>query len=89
MDELDNWIWELEIWKCVTDLEVAKQGPAIYLSLPENICHDCADIAVKDLSTDGGMDPLVRKLRDLFAKDIDHLAFTAYEDSKLFKDHWK
>ena len=48
VDELDNWFRELEKWQCVTDLEVAKQGPAIYLSLSEKISHDCVDNAVKD-----------------------------------------
>ena len=32
-DEFDNWLREIELWQCITDLDIKKQGPAIYLSL--------------------------------------------------------
>ena len=28
--DFETWVKEVEIWQCVTDLEVKKQGPAIY-----------------------------------------------------------
>ena len=32
-DDFNSWLHEIEVWKCVTDLDKKKQGPMIYLSL--------------------------------------------------------
>ena len=32
-DDFNSWLYEIEVWKCVTDLDKKKQGPMIYLSL--------------------------------------------------------
>ena len=40
VDNIDSWLHDLQIWKCVTDLEKKQQGPIIYLSLPDKIWND-------------------------------------------------
>ena len=37
VDNIDVWLREIELWKCVTELDTKQQGSAIYLSLPCNI----------------------------------------------------
>ena len=76
---------ETEIWQCLTDLEVKKQGPAIYLSLDEKIRKTCSDIKVKDLNSEGGVDILINKLEALFAKDSNQAAYLAYDKFETFK----
>ena len=39
--EIEEWLRELEIWQCVTDLEKKKQGPVMYLSLTDKIRKNC------------------------------------------------
>ena len=46
MDEIEDWLRELEIWKCVTDIEEKKQGPVVYLTLPDKIRKSCSDIKI-------------------------------------------
>ena len=83
--EFDDWMHETEIWQCLTDLEVKKQGPAIYLSLDEKIRKTCSDIKVKDLNSEGGVDILINKLKVLFAKDSNQAAYLAYDKFETFK----
>ena len=44
VDDFEYWLHETEIWHCLIDLAKKKQGPAIYLSLDENIRKTCCDI---------------------------------------------
>ena len=43
-DESDNWLRKIELWQCITDQDIKKQGPAIYLSLEGQALQHCADI---------------------------------------------
>ena len=55
IDRIEDWLRESEIWQCVTDVEEKKQGPAVYLSLPNKIRKSCSDIKVSDLNKDDGL----------------------------------
>ena len=44
--QIEDWLWELAIWQCVTDLEPEKQGPVVYLPLPDKIHKSCNDVSV-------------------------------------------
>ena len=66
---IEEWLRELEIWQCVTDLEKKKQGAVVYLSLTDKIRKSCNDISVRDLNKDDGLDILVKKIKSLYAKD--------------------
>ena len=50
IDEIEDWLRELEIWQCVTDIEEKKQGLVVYISLPDKIRKSCGDIKVSDLN---------------------------------------
>ena len=69
----------------IEEVHKKKQGPAIYLSLDENIRKTCCDIKVKHLNSDDGVDIVLCKLKSLFAKDINQAAFIAYEKFEMFK----
>ena len=85
IDEIEDWLRELEIWQCVTDIEEKKQEPAVYLLLPDKIRKGCSNIKVSDLNKDDGLTVLITKIKSLHAKDINALAYMAYDQFKNFK----
>ena len=85
IDEIEDWLREIEIWQCVTDIEEKKQGPVVYLSLPDKIRKSCNDISVSDLNKDNGLNTLITKIKTLYAKDINALAYMAYDQFENFK----
>ena len=85
IEEIEEWLGELEIWQCVTDLEKRKQGPVVYLSLTDKIRESCYDISVRDLNKDDGFDALIRKIKSLYLKDTNTLDFLAYDKFENFK----
>ena len=52
IDDFEEWLNEIKIWQCLTDLNKRKQRSAIYLSLDDKIRKMCSDIQVKDLNSD-------------------------------------
>ena len=44
VDIIDTWLHDLQIWKCVTDLEKKQQGPVIYLLLPDKVRNSCTNV---------------------------------------------
>ena len=84
IDEIEDWLREIEIWQCVTDIEEKKQGPVVYLSLPDKIRKSC-NISVSDLNKDNGLNTLITKIKTLYAKDINALAYMAYDQFENFK----
>ena len=77
--DFETWVHEVEIWQCVTDLEVKKQGPAIYLALEGPARQACSNIDMKELRSENGV-----KIKSLFAKDVNQAAFMAYENFENF-----
>ena len=84
MDNIDVWLREIELWKCVTELDDTQQGLAIYLSLPCNIRQACVDISVSSLNSKTGLKILLDKIKSLYAKDIHSLAYMAYDKFESF-----
>ena len=76
---------ELAIWQCVTNLKPKKQGPVVYLSLPDKIRKSCNDVSVQDLNKDDGPNILINKIKSLYAKDMNALGFMAYEKFDNFR----
>ena len=85
IEEIGKWLRESAIWGCVTDIEPKKQGPAVYLSLPDKICKSCNDVSVQDLNKDNGLNVLINKIKSLYAKDMNALAFMAYDKFENFR----
>ena len=73
------------IWKCVTDLEPKKQGPVPCSSLPGKIRKSCNDVSVQDLNKDDGLNVLINKINSWYAKDMNALAFMAYDKFDNFR----
>ena len=85
IDEIEDWLREIEIWQCVTDIEEKKQGPVVHLSLPDKIRKSCNDISVSDLNKDNGLNTLITKIKTIYTKDINALAYMAYYQFENFK----
>ena len=85
IEEIEEWLREIEIWQCVTDLEEKKQGPVVYLSLPDKMRKTCNDISVANLNKEKGLKVLIAKIKSLYAKDRNALAFMAYDRFESFK----
>ena len=85
VNDIDNWLREIELWQCITTLEPEKQAPAIYLSLDDKIRNTCTDIQVRNLNSADGVNILIQKLKALFAKDAHQAAYSAYEEFENFK----
>ena len=52
IEEIEEWLQELAIWRCVTDIDPKKQGPVVYLSLPDKIRKSSNDVSVQALNKD-------------------------------------
>ena len=57
----------------------------VYLSLTDKIRKSCNDLSVRDLNKDDGLDTLIRKIKSLYAKDRNKLAFMTYDKFEDFK----
>ena len=79
VDNIDSWLHDLQLWKCVTDLDKKQQGPVIYLSLPDKISNSCRDVTVSELNKDDGLNLWTNKLEKLHIKDSKASAYLAYE----------
>ena len=67
-----------------TDIPVAKQGAHIYLSLEGNARLCCKSIDPESIKGESGVKTITDKLKSLYAKDEEQLAFQAYEDFESF-----
>ena len=78
--DFEIWVHQVEIWQYVTDLEVKKQGPAIYLALEGPARQACSNVDVKELHTENGVEIIIEKLKSLHAKYVIQAAFMAYDN---------
>lgn len=37
IEEVDSWLYDLEIWQYVTDFDKKQRAPVIYISLSDNV----------------------------------------------------
>ena len=78
-EDFENWLREIKIWQCATELEKKKQGPAIYLSLEGETRKASEGIDVKTLNADDGVDVLTNKLKELYPRDTEQATFITYQ----------
>ena len=81
----EMWLKEIKIWQKFTDLKPSKQGPAIFLTLENRAREAVLELDVDVISSDGGVDDIVKKLDTLFLKDQSQLAYDAYDNFEKFK----
>ena len=84
-DDYDEWAREVKIWQLVTEVDKSKQGALVYLSLQGKARECCKSIAIEELQGAEGIDKLLSKLMELFAKDSEQAAFMAYEKFETYK----
>ena len=84
-NDFDHWKHELEMWQLVTDLDIKKQAPVIYLSLSGKARQACASLNKTQLNADDGVDVLLNKLSELYAKDKDQATYESYENFETFR----
>ena len=53
--DFDQWCFEVEMWKLVTDLKLEKQGPMVFLSLSPKIRQACSVLSNNELKKDDGL----------------------------------
>ena len=81
----EQWLKELEIWQCFTDIPKAKQAPAIFLTLEGKAREAVLELDVANLSCDDGVKNLTTRLDKLYSKDKAQQAYEAYDDFERFK----
>ena len=81
----EEWKKEIQVWRLVTDLAKEKQGHAVLLSLKGRAREAALELEVSELAKETGLDLIITKLDSLFAKDLDQLAYDAYEKFETLK----
>ena len=79
-DQYLEWVNDLKIWQLFTDLEKAKQGPAVYLSLTGRARECIRDLTPEQLSDDNGVQAITDKLDAIFKKDQNTRAYMAFKE---------
>ena len=64
--DFDQWYFEVDLWKLVTELNPEKQGPMVFLSLSPKIRQACSALSKDELKKDDGIDKLIAKLHELY-----------------------
>ena len=75
----EDWKKEIQVWQLITNLPDKKQGPAVLLSLQGKARNLCLEMDMTELTTDKGVEAILKKLDGMFLADIEQQAFDAYE----------
>lgn len=59
IEEVDSWLYDLEICQYVTDFDKKQRAPVIYISLSDNVRNAYRDILVANLDRDNRLDTLI------------------------------
>ena len=74
----DNWASEIDLWLVVTDLKKEKRAPSIVLSLQGRKRDVAREIPLAELNHVDGVQALLAKLKEYFAKSSIDSSFEAY-----------
>ena len=74
--DFDQWCFEVEMSKLVTDVKSEKQGPLVFLRLSAKIRQACSALSKDDSKKDDGLDKLIAKLCDGVSDE--QATFSAY-----------
>ena len=83
--DFEHWLYELELWRLVTDLSKEKQGPVLFLSLNGKVRQACASLSKEELNKEDGLDKFVEKSRELYCVSQDQAMYSAYEKFETFQ----
>ena len=73
------WLKEINIWQTFTDINIKKQGPAVFLTLEGKARKSILELDVKDINCNSGVKNITNCLNKLHLKDKRQTAFKTYE----------
>ena len=80
-----EWTNDLKIWQLFTDLEIERQGPAVYLSLTGRARECVRDLTPEQISSKEGVQHITNKLDAVFKKDQNTRAYIAFKEFYDYK----
>lgn len=76
-----DWKKEIAIWKTFTDLDVKRQGAAVFLTLTGKARETVrSEVDEKAIAKDTGVDSIITSLDKIFKKDETQTAFTVFDE---------
>ena len=75
----DAWLKEISIWQTFIDIDVRKQGPAIFLTFEGKARQTVLELNVKAINCDSGVENIIKCLDKLNLKGKTQTAFETYE----------
>ena len=84
-EDFDEWKRDIEIWKAITTIEEAKQGPCLYRSLDGQAKKACCNIKVADICSAQGYKLIMDKLSEVFEKDQEQDLFEKCRQFETYK----
>ena len=79
-DNYSEWINDIGIWQLYTDLDKAKQGPAVYLSLSGKARDSIRDLKVEEIGHVNGVKTIIEKLNKVFLKEEHTRAYLVFKE---------
>ena len=84
-DDYEKWCKKLTIWQCLTSLEAAKQGPALFLVLEGEAQDAVLELGTEKVTGATGVKEILTCLDKLYLKDKTQSAFEALEAFEGYK----
>ena len=78
-------IQDLQVWRLYTDLAKEKQGPVVFLSLPQNIRKCFRHLLIMDIGRAEGLKLIPDKLDEIYLWDLNTSTYMAFKDFYLYK----
>ena len=71
----DACLKEISIWQTVTDIDIKKQWPDVFLTFEGKACKSALELDVKDINCDSSIQNIINCLNKLYLKDKIQTAF--------------
>ena len=84
-EDFEEWKRDILIWKEITSIPAAKQGPVVYRSLEGQAKKVCSNIKVEEICGTQGYTLIMTKLEEVFAKDKEQELFNVCREFETFK----
>ena len=84
-EDFEEWKRDVTIWKAITSIEDAKQGPVLYRSLEGQAKKACCNIKVEEICSANGYKLIMDKLAEVFEKDQEQELFNRCREFETYK----
>ena len=75
-----EWLQDLQVWTLYMDLAKVKQGAAVFLSLPQNICEYVSYLLIADIDRAERLKLIMDKLDKIYLQDSNTSAYIDFKD---------